>query len=287
MLQESFISSLGLVLIFYLIRLIIGLINRYIYKSNIKKYQFNLKFLIIESILLFFIFFLFFFIINYSAKDNFLNITFIILFVSFVPSYHFIMERPLTYFLQNKIYIKNKNLESFINKNGLNYKIKLINADVTNAYASGVLPFTKTVLVGKNMFEEFDRKDLESIIYHEIGHLKFNHIWKLYLINLFLTLLSACVLYYRQILMVNFENTFFAPLSVFLIGCSFGLLLYYIPGKVQSKFELEADKYAAEKVGVENYKHALLSLDKISNGRVAKGGITHPTLEKRLKNIYN
>ncbi|SFH85072.1 M48 family metallopeptidase [Halpernia frigidisoli] len=285
MLKESLISSLQLVLIFYLVKYTIVLINRLLYKMPIKKYQFNLKFTIIEFGFLFVTFSFFFYLINYSHENNYLRLIFIVLFTSFIPSYQFIIERPLTYFLQNKVYIKNEELDSFIKRSNINCKIRIINAEVTNAYASGILPFTKTVLVGKKMFEKFENEDLESIIYHEMGHLKLNHIWKLYLINLFFSMTFIVIIYYRQRLMANFENTVFAPLSIFIIGCIFGLLLYYIPGKVQSKFEFEADKYAVEKVGIENYKHALLSLDKISNGRVAKGGITHPTLEKRLKNI--
>ena len=65
-----------------------------------------------------------------------------------------------------------------------------------------------------------------------------------------------------------------------------GLCFWYIPGKVQYKLELEADYFASKIVGAKEFEKALIELDSLSDGLVSKGGITHPKLLKRIKNIY-
>ena len=65
----------------------------------------------------------------------------------------------------------------------------------------------------------------------------------------------------------------------------YGVLLWYIPGKIQYRFELEADKYSVENNGKENLINALKKLDTLSKGDVSKGGITHPKLSVRKKYI--
>ena len=74
--------------------------------------------------------------------------------------------------------------------------------------------------------------------------------------------------------------------SVCLIAGLFGgLLLWYVSGKVQYKLELQADSFAAFVVGKENIISSLKQLDKLSDGDVSKGGISYPTLKKRIENI--
>src|SRR5699024_9845861 len=65
----------------------------------------------------------------------------------------------------------------------------------------------------------------------------------------------------------------------------YGLPLWLIPGLVQRRLEYQADSFAADVVGKDNYFGTLSKLDQLTDGGVEKGGLTHPALGKRINNL--
>jgi len=82
-----------------------------------------------------------------------------------------------------------------------------------------------------------------------------------------------------------FEGVSFTPLWIFIHGAGFGLFIILLPSIIQKRCEYSADAFAASMVGKEKYIKALIELDNLSNGLVSKGGLTHPTLKKRIDHI--
>lgn len=203
--------------------------------------------------------------------------------VTIIPTFLFALS-PLKYLVYKKAYQSDTELEKIIQSKGFNYKVVIVKGKLNNAYATGVLPFIKIILIGEYLKENMSEKELLAIIYHEIGHLKLNHLIKLYIVSLVITILIVVFMIIKQQSNVDIPAVY-EPFLIFGIGAFAGLLYWYIPGKIQYKFELEADSFASKIVGSENYKLALEKLDALSDGDVSKGGITHPPLSKRIDNI--
>lgn len=281
-------SSIFLVLCINITRLLLILIVSLYYKENFKKnIELNPKTILIESYVLIFILSFSFWFLDYYLNSKYITLLFSLFFISLIPSYDFILS-PLKYIFLKKEYARNNELESIIKNNGFNYNLVTIKGEILNAYATGVLPFSKTILIGENLKDKMTKENLLSIIYHEIGHLRLNHLTKLYFINILLSLLAFLAFFTRQYFLKEVvESTIYEPLSVFILGLFIGLCFWYIPGKIQYKLELEADFFASKIVGAEKYEKALIELDFLSDGDVSKGGITHPNLSRRIENIYN
>ena len=123
---------------------------------------------------------------------------------------------------------------------------------------------------------------------HELGHLKNNHLLKLYFLSAASYVVGAFVFKYQTILFPLYhENGSHNVISVMIVGGSIGLTQYYFPRLFQKRMEHQADLFAAKLVGVEHYENALKELDKLSEGRVSKGAITHPDMESRIKYLKN
>jgi Zn-dependent protease with chaperone function len=201
--------------------------------------------------------------------------------VLLVPTNTFVIQ-PIFYLM------KKNNFEEYRIKNRMSvdgYEVKIIDKELINAYATGIIPFSKTILIGKPLIRDLTREELLSIQLHEAGHLKKKHLNKLFFVNTVLCVIFYFLLVVRSHYLTS-NSQILNIVIVGFLGAFYGLLVWYIPGKVQYKFELEADKYSVEKNGKENLISALNKLDLISKGDVSKGGITHPKLSVRLEHIY-
>ena len=112
-----------------------------------------------------------------SDQFNYLIIIFVLL-SSIIASYWFIIN-PLKYLVRPKKYSRDLDIEKEIKSEGYNYKILFTNIISTNAIATGIIPFYKTIIVGNNLKEKFTENELKAVIYHEIGHHENKHILKL------------------------------------------------------------------------------------------------------------
>lgn len=278
--------STALVLAVNLFRILLVILVSSFYKEDFKKnIELKPKIIIVESFVLIFLLAFSFWIIDYFFDSKYIIVLFSLFLVSLIPSYDYILS-PLKYLISKKEFRKNKELETIIKNKGFNYKIIIIKGKIVNAYATGILPFSRTILIGESLKKNMTKENLLSIIYHEIGHLKLNHLVKLYFINTLLSLLSFLVFFYRQYYLSESQFEIYEPISIFALGLIIGILYWYIPSKIQYKMELEADCFASKIVGARKYENALIELDFLSNGDVSKGGRTHPNLKKRVENIY-
>lgn len=279
----SFISGCLLVLIMYFFRFLLVLLISKLNKENfLKDFDFDFKQFVFEILLFGFVFFGFYVVDNESNFTDYIQHFFMIFLILLIPTYVYVLQ-PLTYLINKSNFIQREQLEKLIVRN---YEIKIINKELINAYATGIIPFSKTILIGKPLIEKLTQDELLSIQLHEAGHLEKKHLDKLYIINLLLSVLFYFILFIRSSFFLT-SNVMLNAIIVGVLGCFYGLLLWYVPGKIQYTFELEADKFSAKINGKENLINALEKLDILSKGEVSKGGITHPKLNVRIKNINN
>ncbi|MCG7501153.1 M48 family metalloprotease [Tenacibaculum sp. Mcav3-52] len=216
------------------------------------------------------------------VKDFDNDILFFTLLSMSLYGYWFILN-PLQNVLLSKRHQRSFSTEEELNEDGLNFKVFFTDKISTNAIATGIIPFYKIIILAKDLKENLNPSELKAIIYHEIGHHKRKHIFIMYVLNVtFLTL----YLFGRSVMDdFDFPNKFFEGLSVFLGGALFGLVIYYIPNKIMYFLEYDADSFSAIKNSRESMINALKRLDELSQGKLTKGNINHPKIEKRLKNL--
>lgn len=245
-----------------------------------KRYQLykNIKSFFLASI---FIAIMFSLVSELSNHFNY-KLILLILMASIIPTYWFVFA-PLKYLFNHKKFYRDKDLEREIKSEGFNFKILFTEQLLTNAYATGIIPFYKIIIIGKDLKEKLSNNYLKAIIYHEIGHHEHKHILKLYFINILLQTFFFLVFF--KVNIFHFDNSFIKPIIIFLIGAFAGFIFWFIPGKIMRLFEYQADIFSAKKYKKDNIIGALEKLDSISNGKISKGNFNHPNLEKRIKHI--
>ena len=76
-----------------------------------------------------------------------------VIMLALINSYYFLIV-PLRALFQKKKYLKNEEIESFLRNEGYSYRIRIIKGKIENAFATGVFPFTKTILIGEPLCEK-------------------------------------------------------------------------------------------------------------------------------------
>ena len=262
--------------------LLVFLVSKYYKEAYIDNVDFDFKVFFFEAIVYSFIFSGFGMIDDFRSTDERYSILASVFLITLVPTYAFVIS-PLSFLFLNKKYISDINLNQLIASEKLGYKIRVIDANVINAYATGILPFTKTILIGKHLVNSLSEVELKSIILHEIGHLHKKHLSKLYFVSILVVVFSYFIFVLRS--KFQFGNELLNIASIGLVGAMMGLLIWIIPGRIQYQFEYEADLFSCRKNGRKNLIDALEKLDALSNGEVSKGGISHPTLSKRIQKL--
>lgn len=238
------------------------------------------SFTILTSI--FFVFFSIYFHFE-MPSEYYLTILVSLSFVSIPITYSFLIH-PIYFLINSSIYQKSDKYEEWVrNYTTHNVYVRIIDKDVNNAYATGVVPFLKVVLIGKSTINNFTEDEMKSIILHEIGHINLNHLMKLYICNLFyLTfyMLSSYVIfpYFRQ---YESEHILVGIYGAIVLGGGSQIFM----GFIQRRFEKEADSFAAEKIGIKEYQTMLLKLNEVTNGGLEKWAPNYPNLKERLANV--
>ncbi|QTE22380.1 M48 family metalloprotease [Polaribacter cellanae] len=212
---------------------------------------------------------------------SYLIIVFILL-SSIIVSYWFVFN-PLKYVFRPNKFTRDNLLEEEIQREGYPFKIYFTNMVENNAFATGIVPFYKIIVIGNDLKEKLSKKELKAVIYHEIGHHKRKHILKLFVVNVILQ--TCAFLLFYTLNKIHYTHAFMEPLFGVLTAGFVGLVIFYIPSKISYQFEYQADKYAANKYSKIATINALKRLDEISNGVLTKGNATHPKLEKRLQSL--
>ena len=269
--------------IFSILKLIlVFLVSRYYKENYIDNLDFSFKVFILESFIYASIFSGFGLISNSKFDNVIVSIVASVFLIALIPTYAYVLS-PFRYLLMTNKYIKDSKIDQLMINEEIDYKVRIIDAKVINAYATGILPFTKIILIGKPLVNSLSQSELKSIIFHEIGHLQKRHLSKLYIISILVVVISYFIFLFRG--SFQFKNEVLNVASIGLVGAIMGFLIWIIPSKIQYKFEFEADLFSSRKNGKINLIDALNKLDILSNGEVSKGGITHPTLNKRIQNL--
>ena len=212
-----------------------------------------------------------------------------VIMLALINSYYFLIV-PLRALFQKKKYLKNEEIESFLRNEGYSYRIRIIKGKIENAFATGIFPFTKTILIGEPLSEKMTDNELKGVVFHEIGHLKLGHLYKMF----FLNMVSSIILVFlygfsmKIIESQHYRDTIMEPVMVALVGLIYGVIAFIlIPYFFQRRLEYQADAFAVRKVGAEQYVQTLEKLNEITENKMMKGSVTHPSLKDRIKNAYN
>lgn len=220
----------------------------------------------------------------FESPSKVFFVAFVILGCSIVPSFNFII-RPLFLFMQKNVIRAAPDLQNWVEKNlAPSIKVYVQNQNHTNAFAEGVVPISKTIIIGNNLVRGLTREELRAVLYHEMGHLELRHIPIYYLTNIIASSLFgfAVFLVYR----LPMESGIYHAFIFALIGGICGGLFYaLLPGFLLKRLEYEADEFAVKRVGFDTYKRTLERIDTLSDGLLGKGDTFHPTLAKRIKNV--
>ena len=175
--------------------------------------------------------------------------------------------------------------EKFIlKKTGNNVKVFKIRNNELNMYATGIVNESHSILIGDKMLEVLDEEDLCNLIYHEIGHLNKKHLLIMYVINVFIIVCYFFSSIWLHPIFLKF-NLIFEGLFVFCHGMSLGLFLVVIPGLVQKKLELIADREAVKYTSKDSYISTLEKLNFLTDHMMENKSINYPILADRIRNV--
>ncbi len=270
---------------------VVGMVIRFVrqYKGEIK-YVIGkeFKYYIILEFFLYFISLSTFLFITSNYKLSYgLTLLLGILLISIFPTFDYVI-RPVLLRLFNNFSVLPENINVWL-KNLTDNKISVyvVSTPLYNAFAIGVLPFSRTILIGRPLAEQMSDSELKAVIAHELAHLYLGHVFLRYIISILCVVIFSLV----NIKVYKIADAYAMPLNYIIVGvCSAisgVLLLWLIPGYVFRKFEYAADKYAAKMVGNDAVKQALLRLDSLTKGKVSRGGLVHPPLQKRVSCLYD
>ncbi len=205
----------------------------------------------------------------------------IFLYMSYYPS------------LLNIIYGKKKeeNQEAQQTINQLSKKAKLkikkfsiVSAEdlkTANAWTYGL--FRKKIVVTDYLLKNIETKEFETVIAHEIGHAKRNHIWINLAVMLCFIPIINIALYIANKYTQTFEVTFFTYILLF------GIYYFLIIKKVSRTLEYKADKYIIKIASQpEAFINAITKISQLNSSKTKYTKfqelfITHPPLEKRIQ----
>jgi Zn-dependent protease with chaperone function len=277
----STVISSVCVVVKYIIKMVVFVLSNFS-KKVFEDIDIKEDLLVFLSIFSLFTFFLFVFdYLKFLDGSSFPLVLSMIL--ASIPLSYFFLIHPIYYLIKyEKILLPNskQGLIDRYSKNGVSFRI--INTETINAYATGVLPFTKVVLLGKNIFTLFSDKEIECLILHEMGHISGKHLLKLYIANLVCVSISITI--FRELLPIIQAQTYDGIL-VGAFGSAQAAFAIIFTGLIQRRLEKNADSFAAKIAGKENYKAMLLKLNDETNKGLEQWAINYPNLNERLENV--
>ncbi len=201
-----------------------------------------------------------------------LNLMIIILTIIFL----FIFSNQ---FQKMKLVLSGSKIEKYEKENEIKKKfskyckidnVYIVKSNDCNAFAVGL--FKKDIYLTSKLIENFDEKEIESIIAHEVGHHYYQHILKILIITII-----PCLFIYILHIDYELKELLYIFYTIFMI-----IAIKYI----KTLFEKEADKFAAKIVGKKYLISTIIKVSKI-NGSKENFSIFHPSVKERLNNILN
>ncbi|MCR4264259.1 MAG: M48 family metallopeptidase [Candidatus Roizmanbacteria bacterium] len=111
------------------------------------------------------------------------------------------------------------------------------------------IPFSKTVYISEKMMNALSYKELQYVMYHEIGHYKHNHP-------------NKQIYWFTGLLLIYANIQPFLPFHI-VFPILFALIFGNIGRYIARRHEDEADIYAMKQIGFENVKIGILALKKL------------------------
>jgi Zn-dependent protease with chaperone function len=146
----------------------------------------------------------------------------------------------------------------------------------------GVIKANNAYVLGKELLDKLDRKEVLAVVAHELGHIKRRHLLiKGVSLILFWVIFVLCWSRFSSPIFFS-ETVTQIILAVILNIAGFAfLLVFLIP--INWLVELDADKFAAKLVDKEHIKSALLKL--VDVDKLEEPSETHPSVAERVKRI--
>lgn len=215
-----------------------------------------------------------------------------ILAASVLPSFDFLV-RPMLLLLHGRLGAAPDDLASWLEEvaGGARGRafvhVRVYDGPLRNAFATGVLPFSRLIILGRPLLQHMSAEHLRAVAAHELGHLRLGHPRWSFLVALAGTAMFALWLHwvFRSGLLDAGPVSLGMLLAMSGSALSGAIFMGLLPGLIAQRLELAADRFAARVVGAEPVAAALRELDRLTDGRVGSGGLTHPPLMKRLKNL--
>lgn len=172
------------------------------------------------------------------------------------------------------------------------------NTKKANAAFTG-LGKTKRVLLGDTLLENYNHDEIETVLAHEFGHYKYNHIIKnifIGTVSSFLTLFVLSILYDLSIGWFGFTNIVQVNALPLLAvwGMILGVIQTPITNYISRHFEYQADSYAIE--ATKKPDAFINTLEKLTDQNLGDKNphpfvewffYSHPSIERRKQNILN
>lgn len=244
----------------------------------------ELKLIFIEFGFIFIFIFILFTIFNalFSSQSVILTFAISLLITTGIITYQFVLEPAINYLKNNeiKLTLKYSDLE-LIKKNKIN--IYYFESEKMNAFATGILPGTKTILLSSKLVAMMTHKEILAIIYHEIGHIKKNHLLRLYIISI-ISMIPGLINSSLIMILLN-DSELKKFLIIFNGSLFFGLIPLLILSYYQKKYEFEADLFSSEQTKNEDIIDALNKININSAFNLEKKSLSHPVISKRISNV--
>ncbi len=214
--------------------------------------------------------------INSAANSSIYMLFMYVIVVSILLYFNDYILMPRVFLFYNKARISEEFTKK-LKKEGLSGKVIII-SDSKNALTMGGSKGTSVVFLGSRILEDLSSDEVLGILYHEIAHIKFNHIYVLMMIRI--VTICVYVLVFRYVYDMTSGNPYFYIPIIGLLG---GVLPFF--RMCFRRFEQKADMYAAQNVGIKTYISALTKLNKLNLGGMDKFDIEHYKFNERIKKI--
>lgn len=151
-----------------------------------------------------------------------------------------------------------------------------------NAMVAGV--FTYYLFISSSLVENVTLPELETVITHEIGHIKNNHLIKKMIGKFFIIMPLGLIVIMPNILDFNGWNKVLVYLLVVLLS-GLGILLSI---GVEKKYEIEADLYVARYNDPDLFESALKKISRYEEEDMSKVDEMfqiHPSIKNRINSV--
>lgn len=186
-------------------------------------------------------------------------------------------------------------IELLAEKENVKYRDALVwntaGGNISNAAMTGLLPFSRYVFLTDALLNNFTLDEVETIVAHEFGHIKYKHI-PAYLVFSLGYLVFYILIYARFLPVIeklHLGDSAVAFLSAIVTLFAFFTYFVFIFRFLSRRFEQQADLYAVESTGKpEVFKSALIKLAEINYIPRRLPWLleilrTHPSIYRRLE----